>query len=526
MNKELYQIWKRFVSLILTICLIVGLGSSHLAMVAYASTELPNENLGNGASEGTAYAWIGPRGGTGENPSGNSYRFDLCGLQAGQTGYSTSGIKTSYSWQGYATYIQVDNGTKYKANGNANGSVEDLTNMGIELKIALSSSPDNKYVFVDYYVYDKTGQGGTTGRSVKLGTGTDVMIGGSREDDYATVYKNNRGFHMVNQYVKTTFDCITNDSSLGVTPPTTRWIGHYSSWGGNVFNEGGGDSLSGTDSGMAYSWHFQLHPYEMVHKRVAFAIRDTSYYVSESGVDSTAADGTYSSPFKTIEYAMGQIGNKKGYIYIMDYPDITAPITVSGSSKDITIASTDYDRNGNPTNEDADYIKTLRRAGSYTGPIFDVTGATLKLTDLVLDGNGNVSSNPLVSAGSGRIEINSGAELRNCHGDSASQGSALNVTGSAALSMNYGKVSGNLSEGKGAVYFNSTGRFDVLNDVMIEDNTTYSDRRPERFKDWGHHGPAAGCLSGRNLHGNRTGDKNSGALVRERRGYGSKPLCG
>ena len=485
MNKELYQIWKRFVSLILTICLIVGLGSSHLAMVAYASTELPNENLGNGASEGTAYAWIGPRGGTGENPSGNSYRFDLCGLQAGQTGYSTSGIKTSYSWQGYATYIQVDNGTKYKANGNANGSVEDLTNMGIELKIALSSSPDNKYVFVDYYVYDKTGQGGTTGRSVKLGTGTDVMIGGSREDDYATVYKNNRGFHMVNQYVKTTFDCITNDSSLGVTPPTTRWIGHYSSWGGNVFNEGGGDSLSGTDSGMAYSWHFQLHPYEMVHKRVAFAIRDTSYYVSESGVDSTAADGTYSSPFKTIEYAMGQIGNKKGYIYIMDYPDITAPITVSGSSKDITIASTDYDRNGNPTNEDADYIKTLRRAGSYTGPIFDVTGATLKLTDLVLDGNGNVSSNPLVSAGSGRIEINSGAELRNCHGDSASQGSALNVTGSAALSMNYGKVSGNLSEGKGAVYFNSTGRFDVLNDVMIEDNTTSSGAKANIYLETG-----------------------------------------
>lgn len=485
MNKELYQIWKRFVSFILSICLTVGLGLSQVAMVAYASTELPNENLGNGASEGTAYAWIGPRGGTGENPTGNSYRFDLCGLQAGQTGYSQSGIKTSFGWQGYATYIQVDNGTKYKANGAANGAVEDLTNMGIELKIALSPSPDNKYVFVDYYVYDKTGQGGTAGRSVKLGTGTDVMIGGSKEDDYATVYKNNRGFHMVNQFVKTTFDCITNDSSLGVTPPTTRWIGHYGSWGNNVFNEGGGDSLSGTDSGMAYSWHFQLHPYELVHKRVAFAIRDTSYYVSESGTDSTAADGTYSSPFKTIEYAMGQIGNKKGYIYIMDYPDITAPITVSGSSKDITIASTDYDRSGNPTNENTDYIKTLKRAGSYTGPIFNVSGATLKLTDLILDGNGNVSSDSLVSAGSGRVEINSGAELKNCHGDSASQGSALNVTGSAVLSMNYGKVSGNLSEGKGAVYFNSTGRFEVLNDVMIEDNTTPSGAKANIYLETG-----------------------------------------
>lgn len=474
MNKELYQIWKRFVSLILSICLTVGLGLSQLAVVAYASTELPNENLGNGASEGTAYAWIGPRGGTGENPSTSTYRFDLCGLQAGQTEYSQSGIKTSFGWQGYASYIQVDNGTKYKANGSTNGAVEDLSSMGIELKIALSPSPDNKYIFVDYYVYDKSGQGGTTGRSVKLGTGTDVMIGGSKEDDYATVYKNNRGFHMVNQHVKTTFDCITNDSNLGVTPPTTRWIGHYSNWGTNVFNEGGGDSLSATDSGMAYSWHFQLHPYEIVHKRVAFAIRDTSYYVSESGVDSTAAEGTYSSPFKTIEYAMQKIGNKKGYIYIMDYPDITSPIEVSGSGRDITIASTDYDRNGNPTNEDSDYIKTLKRAGSFTGPIFNVSGATLKLTDLVLDGNGSVSNKPLVSAVSGRVEINSGADLQNCRGNSASQGSAVNITGSASLSMNYGTVSGNVSEGKGAVYFDSTGRFDVLNDVMIEDNTTPS----------------------------------------------------
>ena len=474
MSKELYHIWKRIVSLILTVCLTAGLWSSQMAVVAYASTELPDENLGNGASEGTAYAWITPRNGTGENPTNSTYRFDLCGLQAGQTGYSQSGIKTTYSWQGYATYIQVENGTKYKANGSANGAVEDISSMGIEFKIALSPSPDNKYIFVDYYVYDKTGRGGTEGRSVKLGTGTDVMIGGSQEDDYATVYKNNRGFHMVNQHVKTTFDCITNDSSLGVTPPTTRWIGRYSNWGSNVFNEDGGDSLSGQDSGMAYSWHFQLHPYEIVHKRVAFAIRDTSYYVSESGVDSTAADGTYSSPFKTIEYALEKIGNKKGYIYIMDYPDITSPIEVSGSGRDITIASTDYDRNGNPTNENSNYIKTLKRAGSFNEPIFKVSGATLKLTDLVLDGNGSVSSEPLVSAGSGRVEINSGADLRNCHGDNTSKGSAVNITGSAALSMNYGTISGNVSEGKGAVYFDSTGKFNVLNDVMIESNTTPS----------------------------------------------------
>ena len=73
-----------------------------------------------------AYAWIGPQSGTGES-GGSSYRFDLCGLQAGQTGYSKSGIKTSFNWQGYATYIQVENNSKYKANGSTNGAVEDLS---------------------------------------------------------------------------------------------------------------------------------------------------------------------------------------------------------------------------------------------------------------------------------------------------------------------------------------------------------------------------------------------------------------
>ncbi|MGL6216630.1 MAG: hypothetical protein ACRC36_01245, partial [Lacrimispora sphenoides] len=474
MSKRWYQLCTRFFAMILSVCIIGCQLLPGMSVNAYASSELTNEDLGNGASEATAYKWIGPRSGTGETGS-NSYRFDLCGLQAGQTEYTTSGIQTTYNWQGYATYLQINGGTNYKANGSTNGAVEELTSMGVELKIAVSPSPDDKYVFVDYYVYDKNGQGGTDGRSVKLGTGTDVMIGGGsggQSDDYATVYKNNRGFHMVNQYTKTTFDCITNDSNLGVTPTTTRWIGHYGSWGTNVFNEGGGDAVSGIDSGMAYSWQFQLHPYEMVHKRVAFAIRDTSYYVSASyGNDSSSAEGTYSSPYKTIEYALNKIGNKKGYIYVMDYPDIVAPIAISGSSsKDITIASTDFDHAGNPTTGDSDYIKILKRADSYTGSVFNVSSGTLKLTDISLDGNGVETSSPLISAATGTVEINSGAVVKNCNGTSTGLGSAVEITGSANLSMNYGTVKDNISNGKGTVYFDSNGSFSVKNLVTIQGN--------------------------------------------------------
>ena len=480
MNKKIYQTWRRAVSCLMTVCLLVVLVSSHLTMAAYASTELPEENLGNGASEGTAYKWL------------SNTRFDMCGLKAGQTDYSQSGIKTTYGWGGYGTYIQVGNNTKVQANIATNGGVQQIAG-GVELKIALSPSPDNKYVFVDYYVYDKDGQGGAAGRTIKVGSGADVQID---NDDRAIVYKNARGFHMVNSNNQMTFDCITNDDSLGVTPPTTRYIGQYSNWSNGVFTEAGGSQSTGYDSEVAFSWHFQLHPYEVVHKRVAFAVRDTSYYVSNSyGQDAASADGTYSKPFNTIDYALGKIGNKKGYIYVMDSRDITAPITISGSNMDITIASTDYDKDGNPTNGNADYIKALRRSPSYTGPLFNVSGATLKLTDIVLDGNGQSTADPLLSAASGRLEINSGANVTGCHGNAASQGSAVNITGNAALSMNYGKVSGNTSEGKGAVYFNSTGRFSVINDVMIEDNLNPSGAKANVYLESGKTVTVAGDLN-------------------------------
>ena len=478
MNSGIHRFYKRLTAMLLAICMITGIVLGQPNILSYASTELQNENLGDGASEATAYTWKNGSV-TGQGGGGNSWRFDLRGLQAGQHNYAQAGIKTTYSNGGYATWFQVGTNSKQLIGGNTNGGVQSLDTYGIEVKIAVSPSPDNKYVFVDYYVYDKNGQGGLNGRTIRMGTGTDVMIGGTQEDDYATVYKNDRGFHMVNQHVKTTFDCITNDSSLGVTPPDTRWIGNYGAWGSNVFNEGGGSSVSGIDSGMAYSWEFQLHPYEMVHRRVAFAIRDTSYYVSDQyGQDSTSAEGTYSSPFKTIEYALNKIGNNKGYIYVMDYPDISSAIDVSGNSqKDITIASTDYDHEGHPMNEDGDYIKTLTRASGYTGPLFNVSGPTLKFTDIVLDGNHAESQDSLISASSGKLEINSGAVITNCSGSESGQGSAVNVTGSAGLSMNFGTVSGNVSAGKGAVYYNGSGAFEIRNRNQISDNTTPSGKK-------------------------------------------------
>ena len=45
----------------------------------------------------------------------------------------------------------------------------------------------------------------------------------------STLEANSRGFHMVNEQTQQTFDCIYNDSSLGGTEPTTKWVGQRNS---------------------------------------------------------------------------------------------------------------------------------------------------------------------------------------------------------------------------------------------------------------------------------------------------------
>lgn len=466
MKKTAHKVWERLTAFLLVICMALGATLGQAGITAYASTELREEDLGTyGASEATAWYW---KSGTvtGQNGafSGSSYRFDLRGLSAGESSYNDASIKTTYSNGGYASVIQVDSGSKHGVGGSTNGGVQTVDN--VEVKIAVSASKDNQYIIVDYYVYNTENDT----KSVKLGTGTDVMIGGSREDDYATIYLTDRGFHMVNQYVYTVFDCITNDESLGVTPPDTRWIGHYNSWGTNVFNSSTATSVSNTDSGMAYSWNITLRPYETVHKRIAFAVRDQSYYVSyENGTDGTSTEGTYSDPFKTIQYAVNKIGNAKGYIYVMDYPEMNSVLTLgNGSNMDITIASTDYDSNGSAVSD----IKTLKRDSNYTGSLFEVTSGTVKLVNITLDGAEIESSAPLISVTGGTLEINSGARITNAKGNSESTGSAVSVTGTGGLSMNMGAVTGNVSNGKGTIYYDGTGGFSVINGNQVTDNAT------------------------------------------------------
>ena len=457
---------RRFLAKALALTMVFGLLAPAPAMTltAYAS-EMAVEDLGERSCSSTL------------GVIQSSKSFDIQGKRTENTTYTTgsSSFNTSYRNNGYQTYIAVNDGDKKSIQCNKNGGVQEPDGMGVEVKMTVLPSPDNKYLFVNYYVYNKDAQV----KEVNIGSCADIQIDGHSSGsgdpaDAATLYKTDAGFHMLNYSNYSSFDCYTSENITGMPAPTTRWIGYYGSRSENIFKDSTESSVSNTDSGLAYSWSFELRPYETVQRRVAFACRVNSYYVSSQYGDD-GNEGTYTKPYKTLSKAIGKIGNNKGYIYVMDYEPFTSALTLSGSdSTDITIASTDFTHEGKSTlNLPAEErIKTLERDTNYAGELFHVTGGKWSFNDITLSGSEKESASPVISVTAGRLEINSGATVTGAKGSATDKGSAIDLSGSASLAMNGGSVTGNTSakDGRGAVHFNSTGTFAVLNAVKISGN--------------------------------------------------------
>lgn len=459
---------RRFLAKMLALTMVFGLLAPAPALTVYAS-ELPVEDLGERSCDSTVGIIM------------SNKSFDIQGKRTEGTTYitdSTSGFNTTYRNSGYQTYISVNGGGRTQINCAKNGGVQTVGTggTGVEVKMTVMPSPDNKYVFVDYYIYNKDSQE----KAVKLGSCADIQIdghgsGGSDPADAATLYKTDAGFHMLNYANYSSFDCYTTSSITGMPEPDTRWIGFYSDRTNNIFNEGGGGHVSGIDSGLAYSWSIDLRPHETVQRRVAFACRVNSYYVS-SQYGNDGSEGTYTNPYKTLGKAIGKIGNNKGYIYVMDYEPFASELTLSGSTgTDITIASTDFTHDGASTLNlpDDERIKTLKRAADHVEELFTVTGGKWSFNDITLSGSGKESASPVISASGGTLALNSNATVTGAKGTSTAKGSAIELSGSANLSMNGASVENNISavDGKGAVHYGSTGTFAVKNGAEISGNT-------------------------------------------------------
>ena len=538
-------ILRRALAQLLAFLMIFGLAMSGMGVQNAYATELPSDNGGSvrggneNHSDATVFKW--KRSSSSGDPMGSSYRYDLQGLRSG-TSYSTSigsgvtrttdtgpNIRTSYNDGGYPSYLfenTTDSSAPYShgvphinsttpsgsvtlnsvawnfyhlgTSAPNNGQVETIANMGVEFRQLVTVSPDKNYIYVDYWIYDTKGPGqgpgGSNVRTFYLGSGTDTNIGNVRDDaDFAKCEVTARGFTMTNDYNKEVFECITNDADQGLTPPDYRWIGNYGSYFNNMFNPNppaasvGGPpngQLGAVDSGISFGWKIDLHPYETVHKRIAYSIRAASYYVSsQNGRDDGTYDGTYNQPFKTIEYALNKIKNKKGFIYIQDYAPLTAPIdfpsTDGGSNQEVNISSTNRDFDGTahtPTQ------LTLKRAPGYTGSMLKVSGGKkLSMTQLKFDGVGTEGTDPLIDLSGGELVFSAGMAVTGANNSStgaAAKGAAINISG-GSLTLNAANSTIDIKDnksakgGKGAVNIGSS-TVTVNGAVNVTDNT-YAD---------------------------------------------------
>ncbi len=504
---------KRIIAGLLAFCIVLGGIPVTGGITAYALPEIDNTQIANGHNDNTIWASLN-----------NGARFDLVGIKkSGVYNYQADNsqvLQTVFSFAGYHTYINDSTRSSgkitYTPNSGAyNGGVMEFASNhakfpNMEVSVKTNSSPDGQYVFVDYYIYNKN----ITSKTMYIGTTADVQIGNDDGANLSRTFGSREGFYMVNGKsgadAMATFECITNDPELRIYGDewgVKRWIGAYSTtYGCNHLitapdefeasytdqgyqyftfkeNKAGfnsskdiktnamGDATAYLDSAFAYSWKVDVRPYEIAHRRVAFTVRPTSYYVSSSyGADSASRDGSYLNPFATIEYAMSKLNGKRGYIYIMDYDPVNGSVNVpSGAGTDITILSSNFNENGETISD----IVELRRGTNPTGPMFQVSSnnSKLRFNNIILHGNGSESTYPLVKASAGELYVNAGTTFTGNEITDPASGSALDITGSASLIINSGTVSNNISNGSGAVHFNSTGEISVLNDIHIWENT-------------------------------------------------------
>lgn len=155
-----------------------------------------------------------------------------------------SSIKTTYNNTGYSTMVSINGGT----NTTMTAASQTISNVTITRKTWYDDN--SNYVKTSYTVYN----GNASSVSMKLGVHADIQI---NTNDSAPLTPNSTGFKMSDG----TYDFYALlKNTTGVTNVDTIWLGKYSSRTSNIWNNNY-VSVSGMDSGMAFSWQRTLAAY-------------------------------------------------------------------------------------------------------------------------------------------------------------------------------------------------------------------------------------------------------------------------
>lgn len=150
-----------------------------------------------------------------------------------------NGLKTTYSNAGYTTFFVVNG-----ASANISNGYGVINNVSLTTKLEVVE--DGNYAQIEYVVTNNSNQN----RTVSIATHADIMI---NNDDRARIDNTpgDKGFIMTdgNYY----YNVILRGMD-GITDVDSYWFGLYSQRTSNLWSNYHPQSLTGTDSGMVYSW--------------------------------------------------------------------------------------------------------------------------------------------------------------------------------------------------------------------------------------------------------------------------------
>ena len=166
--------------------------------------------------------------------------FDVYGIKS-----DGSQIQTTYRNAGFGTVMKVGDNASIDFSGFAYG--KEYTSGDVTASIAAVIDPaDGSEVHINYSLHNSSNDTVT----VQIGSYGDCQIG---SNDSAPINLTSSGMVMSDG---------TNDfyviPGAGDNSFTTRWIGGFSSAKTNVFANSSGTSLTGVDSGLAWSWTIQI----------------------------------------------------------------------------------------------------------------------------------------------------------------------------------------------------------------------------------------------------------------------------
>lgn len=236
--------------------------------------------------------------------------FDFIGNYNGvwkQVSYHTNGFSTILSTGGNQySDINISDGRTYN---------------GLKVNINFNFAKDGS-LQVSYSITNTE----SSSRTFSIGSHADIQIGS--EDSapitpFSVKTQDNKvkGFMMNETSSGAQFNFYARGYA-GVTSVDSVWYGAYSSRTGNIFNEGSGTNLTGTDSGMAWSWKNRTIPAnstQTYNVKFIIAEKGSENNVASSGTISLIRIGDIQHSFNVYQLLEGSVNESNTYASVLNW---------------------------------------------------------------------------------------------------------------------------------------------------------------------------------------------------------------